>query len=90
MIDLNRMREMDVQELIIRVSQYGPDLKTPTSYQAIAKLRTQAAGPWGVGIRSNPAAAAAAALDEAALRIRDSFRAARPEITAAAPSKYGF
>ncbi len=70
MFDLNRMRELDVDELVVRVSQYAPDARTATSYQAIAKLRGKPGGPWGVGIRSNPEAAVNAALDEIAQRTR--------------------
>ena len=93
MVELNQMRDLDVEELCIRVSRYGSDLRTPEAYQAIAKHRTAPGGPWGVGVRGNPEAAAAAALEEVAHHIRDGFRAAHPEIVAAAPaapSKYGF
>ena len=90
MVDLNQMRDLDVEELRIRVSRYGSDLRTPEAYQAVVKSRTKPTGPWGVGVRSTPNAAVEAALVEYAKIIRDSFRAAHPEITAAAPSKYGF
>lgn len=53
-----------LQELTVRVSRYGPDMKTPEAWQAIAKYRERAAGPWGVGIRATPEAAIEAALAE--------------------------
>jgi len=90
-IDLNDMRRMDIEELIVRVHRY--EAGVPVGYQAIAKLRAAPSGPWGVGMRSNPEAAVSAALEEAARHICDGFRAAHPEIAAAAPaapSKYGF
>lgn len=96
MIDLNEMRNLDVQELTVRVSRFGADLKTPEAYQAIAKRRTQPGGPWGVGVRGTPEAAALAALEEVAAQVRDEFRKARPDVadlygkSAPAPSKYGF
>ena len=90
MIDLNRLRELDVQELRVSVSRYADDMKTPAAYQATAKRRTALPGPWGVGVRATPEAAVEAALEEAAKLIRDDFRAAYPETAAVAPSKYGF
>lgn len=78
MIDLNEMRNLDVQELTVRVSRYGADLKTPEAYQAIAKPR-DANRPAGVGVRGTPEAAALAALEEME-------EGAAPS----APSKYGF
>jgi hypothetical protein len=96
MIDLNRLRELDVQELTIRVSRYADDMKTPEAYQATAKRRTAVSGPWGVGVRATPEAATLAALEEVAAQVRDAFRKAHPDIadlygkSAPAPSKYGF
>lgn len=89
MIDLNRLRELDVQELRVSVSRYADDMKTPAAYQATAKLRTAISGPWGVGVRATPEAAVEAALEEVASHIRGNYRAAHPEVAAAA-SKYGF
>lgn len=47
-------------ELVIRVSREDP-AGTPVAWQAIAKYRHAPKGPWGVGVRSCPAAAAKAA-----------------------------
>lgn len=63
MIDFDKLKDGTVSELIVRVSQYGPDMKTPTSFQAIAKYRDAPSGPWGVGVCSNPEAAIRTALD---------------------------
>lgn len=57
--------EDGLQELILRVSRYdcppgGP--AEPAAWQAIAKYRGRVSGPWGVGIRAQPVAAAVAAL----------------------------
>ena len=62
MPDLNVLTELDIAELIVRVSRYEKDI--PVSYQAIVKGRTTPTGPWGVGVRSNPNAAVEAALAE--------------------------
>ena len=51
-------------ELIVRVTRYEADLRTPAAWQAIAKYHGAMNGPWGVGVRSCPIAAARAALSE--------------------------
>lgn len=48
-------------EIVIRVSNYGPDAETPDQWQAIVRHRI-ASKPWGVGVESTPAAATQAAL----------------------------
>lgn len=55
--------ERGLTELVVRVSRFEDDMRTPAAWQAIAKFRGRESGPWGVGIRANPAAAIAAALD---------------------------
>lgn len=84
MIDLNRMRELDLAEITVRVARFADDTRTPISYQAIARARV-ATTPWGVGVRSTPEAAVEAALADAALRFREAYHAKH-----GAPSKYGF
>lgn len=51
-----------LQELVVRVSRFAPDCKTPEAWQAIAKYQGRASGPWGVGIMANPVAAMRRAL----------------------------
>lgn len=50
-----------LEEITIRVSRYGTDGK-PAAFQAIAKRRNAAKGPWGVGVLGKPIAAALRAL----------------------------
>ena len=49
------------EEIVLRVSRYGDDLKTPEAYQCIIRHRDRR-HPGGVGIRSNPVSAVAAAI----------------------------
>jgi len=60
------VREDGLEELVVRVSAYAhlaEAIGEPAAWQAIARYRGRMAGPWGVGIRANPAAAIRAALD---------------------------
>jgi len=53
-------------ELTVRVSRYSnltDSLDEPAAWQAVARYRGRESGPWGVGIRANPAAAIRAALE---------------------------
>lgn len=52
-----------LQELIVRVSRFEADLKTPACWQAVAKYRGRISGPWGVGIMASPSAAMRRALE---------------------------
>ena len=90
MVELNQMRDLDVEELCIRVSRYGSDLRTPEAYQAIAKRRTAPGGPWGVGVRGNPEAAAAAALEEVAHAQRKLQNSTPRGPTPSGNNPYGF
>lgn len=42
-----------LDDLTVRVSAYGADLKTPAQWQAIAKYRGRVYGPWGVGVAAD-------------------------------------
>ena len=53
-------------ELTVRVSRYADmaeGMGEPAAWQAIARYKGRVSGPWGVGIRANPAAAIRAALE---------------------------
>jgi hypothetical protein len=53
-------------ELIVRVSRYADlsaAIQEPACWQAVAKYQGRVSGPWGVGIRASPIAAAKAALE---------------------------
>lgn len=53
-------------EIIVRVSRYEADLKTPACWQAICKYRGRETGPWGVSIRARAAVALERALEAGA------------------------
>ena len=60
------VRRDGLAELIVRISRYADlsgAIKEPAAWQAIAKYQGRETGPWGVGIRANPAAAIRAALE---------------------------
>lgn len=59
---INDVFENEAAELVIRVSEYGKDLKTPVRFQAIVRHRN-ANKPWGVAVDVLPSRAAQGALN---------------------------
>ena len=60
------VRDDGLEELVVRVSAYAhlaAAIGEPAAWQAVAKYRGRMSGPWGVGVRANPAAAIRAALE---------------------------
>lgn len=53
----------DADEIVIRVSSWAADGKTPASFQAIVRGRDRTKA-WGLGILSNPVAALQRAIDD--------------------------
>ncbi len=46
-----------LEELVLRVTAFKVDGKTPEKWQALAKLRATAKKPWGVSITASPVSA---------------------------------
>jgi hypothetical protein len=55
-------------DLAVRVARYDATFTKPEAWQAIAKYRQNAGGPWGIGIRGNATAAIRAALEDGGLK----------------------
>lgn len=70
--------EDGADEIVIRVSRYKDDLKTPASFQAIVRGQDRTK-LWGVGVRANPVAAIQAAIESF---FRPSGGPSQAEITA--------
>jgi len=54
--------EAGADEIVIRVSRYEADLKTPAAFQAIVRGQDRTK-EWGVGVRANSVAAITAAIE---------------------------
>jgi len=54
--------EDGADEIVVRVSRYEADMKTPASFQAIVRGQDRTKS-WGIGIRANPVAALTQAIE---------------------------